>query len=492
MSRFLRPLAFALAGLIALGLGAVGYDTLKSDDGSYRVTAYFEKAIGLFENSDVTIMGVAVGKVKEVHPEGTKVRVEMEINDDYKVPADGFAQIVPISVISDRYIEMAPVYDGGSYLKDGAVLDVEDTQIPAELDDVFKQLKKLLDAIEPGKEGEPGALGSLIVELNETLDDRERDLKGTIVYGADLLGTLADSKDNLSRLLINLDDLFGKLSTRASSIGTLNTNMATVFTTLAESRDDLEGTLTNLSRMTEQVGDLVRDHGETLGDDLRIATRITSSVLRHRASVEESLVWLPVVGEKLTNAYHGGEFKTTDVRDNAASARCDEFEDLPGPIKEALAEIFDALCGTERPQGRQATSAEAPQLPRIDVDEIDCEKSVRKIKRELKRIEELGLPDEVTAELLEPLQKTIGKLARRCEELKELLTDDKKSALEKLLEDIGQLPELDDDLTDPIDDLTGNLSAAGEGTAPTQDSPGVLERVGGWFSSLLSFVGGES
>ena len=54
-----------------------------------------------------------------------------------------------------------------------------------------KQLKKLLDAIEPGKEGEPGALGDLIVQLNRTLRNRERDLQGTLITGAELTGTLS-------------------------------------------------------------------------------------------------------------------------------------------------------------------------------------------------------------------------------------------------------------------------------------------------------------
>jgi len=108
MSRFIRPLSLAVAALVVVGLAGLGYNAAFRGDDTYSVTAYFEKAIGLFPNSDVTILGVAVGKVRRVDPQGTTVRVDMEINSDHKVPADGFAQIVPISVISDRYVQLEP------------------------------------------------------------------------------------------------------------------------------------------------------------------------------------------------------------------------------------------------------------------------------------------------------------------------------------------------------------------------------------------------
>jgi phospholipid/cholesterol/gamma-HCH transport system substrate-binding protein len=184
MTRFLKPLSIVVAALLVVGGGSLLLSRDKEE--TYTITAYFTKAIGLFENSDVDIIGVPVGKVTNITPMGEKVRVVMELPTKYKVPDDAFAQIVPISIIADRYVQLHPPYTGGGYLEDGAVLDVDRTQIPAELDDVFKQLKKLLEAIEPGKEGEPGALGDLIVQLNETLKGNEQDLKGTIINAAAL------------------------------------------------------------------------------------------------------------------------------------------------------------------------------------------------------------------------------------------------------------------------------------------------------------------
>ncbi|MGH2757704.1 MAG: MCE family protein, partial [Actinomycetota bacterium] len=347
MTRYIRPLGILVVVLLVAGGAGLA---LSSGGDTYQVTGYFEKAIGLFPNSDVNILGVPVGKVTSVEPVGSRVKVEMSISSEYKVPADAFAQIVPISVIADRFVQLHPPYESGPTLQDGAVLDVDRTQIPAELDDVFNQLKKLLDAIEPGEEGEPGALGSLIVALNDALADREKDLKGTIVNTSALTGALADAQTDLSGLLINLFDLFQMLDTRAGAIVSLKRNFAVVMGALAESRDDLEGTLTNLADMTSEVGRVVKTHRGRLGDDLRLASNVLSKLLENRSSVEESLSWLPVVGIGVTNAYHGGENKDVDVRDNQNRLECSVLKDLPnGPVKDALRELCRAQTGEPPP-----------------------------------------------------------------------------------------------------------------------------------------------
>ena len=102
-NKMIRPLAY-LTALVMIAASVMLFWPEDKKDDTYQVTAYFEKAIGLFPNSDVNILGVPVGKVQEVEPEGKRVKVTMEVSKEYKVPADAQAQIVPISVISDRFV----------------------------------------------------------------------------------------------------------------------------------------------------------------------------------------------------------------------------------------------------------------------------------------------------------------------------------------------------------------------------------------------------
>lgn len=510
MSRLVKLLTSLVMTLCILGVGAVLYFQIRGDDEKYEATAYFEKAIGLFENSDVTILGVAVGKISEIEPVGDKVRVLMTIDADYKIPADTHAEIVPISVISDRYVEF-DVYQGGPVLQDGATLQVADTEIPAELDDVFLQLKKLLDALKPDGEGKLGSLGELIVALDEALEGREQDLKGTLVNGAKLTQTLARARGDISGLLVNLDELFKKLAPRAGSIATLNKNFATVMRFLVESRTDIEGTLEGLGDITLELGDLVKDNGAKLASLLQRAARITPIVLKNQKSVEQSLDWLSVVGEGLANAYHGGEFKSTDVRSNRTTAGiCEDLDDLPidpddfpPPLDDIIRDILNQLeaelcpnpSSAPQPQAGPSVPPETvtpPTPPDVIPDlKIDCDKGVRRVKRQIKRIENIGIPSDVKEGVLGPLEDNLKELAKKCRELGDALED--PDALDKLLDDLP--PELQDLLQpppggtnpdEPVDDLTGSASGAAPAAPSTEadDSEG-----DSWVDGLMSFLG---
>ena len=480
MTRFVRPLS-ALVALLLVG-GGIGLVLRPGNEGTYRMTAYFEKAIGLFPNSDVTILGVPVGKVTSVDPQGTRVEVKMVIEDRYKVPDDAFAQIVPISVISDRFVQLHPPYEDGPSLADGAVLDLDQTQIPAELDDVFRQLKKLLEAIEPGEEGEPGALGTLIVELNEALRDRERDLKGTVVNTAALTGALSDAQNDLSLTLINLDDFFATLATRASSISSLNRNLATVMSTLSESRGDIEATLANLADMTGEVGRIVERHRGRLGNDLELATNVLATLLENRASVEEGLQWLPVVAIGLSNAHHGGEYQDTDVRDSQNDLSCTPLDDLPdSPVKDALREICEDATGAPPPEPRSTADRESPP-------DLNCKRGVRKVRRQLTRLRSVDLPDAVLEDAVEPLERKVRRLARQCKKFGDALVGEdgvlgEDGLVDRLMDALGDVPALDDS--------SHSLpSAAAAGAAPVaSDRPSTWDSFTAWLGGLTNFVG---
>ena len=75
------------------------------------VTAFFPRAVSVYEGSEVRILGIPVGQVREVVPEGTKVKVVMAYDSDVKVPADADAVIVSPSVVGDRYIQLSPAFE---------------------------------------------------------------------------------------------------------------------------------------------------------------------------------------------------------------------------------------------------------------------------------------------------------------------------------------------------------------------------------------------
>ena len=90
--------AVALAAALVLVV-ALGWTVLRPA-GQYRVTAWFDQTVGLYAGSDVRILGIEVGDITGVTPEGDRVRVEMLIDEDYDIPADASAIVLAPSVSS--------------------------------------------------------------------------------------------------------------------------------------------------------------------------------------------------------------------------------------------------------------------------------------------------------------------------------------------------------------------------------------------------------
>ena len=85
--RMRRLMASVTPSMVAASmLGGCG--VLGGGGGGYHITAEFERAVGLYEQSTVKVMGADAGMVDAVEVDGDLVRVEMTINDDVPLPAD--------------------------------------------------------------------------------------------------------------------------------------------------------------------------------------------------------------------------------------------------------------------------------------------------------------------------------------------------------------------------------------------------------------------
>ena len=75
------------------------------------------------------ILGVPVGEVTAVVPEGDTVRVDMTYDAEYDLPADAQAVIITPTLTADRFVQLTPTYESGPKLEDGATIEVQDTPV---------------------------------------------------------------------------------------------------------------------------------------------------------------------------------------------------------------------------------------------------------------------------------------------------------------------------------------------------------------------------
>ena len=288
---------------VVISLVAASAIFLRGGEDTYRLTAYFPRAIGVFEKSTVRVLGVEVGRVAAVVPEGDRVRVAMDVKEGTKVPVNASAIIVPISLISDRYVQFSPVWRGGPSLRPGAEIPLERGVAPAELDDLLGTLKRFLEALEPGTPTAPGALGRFIQNADKALAGRGPQLGETIDTVSTLLDVLGRNVSSVDAVIVNLDRLFGELALHDDALRTTNRGLGAVMTSLANEESALEAGTGNLANLVNELGSLVRAHKSELDTDLSILADVSEVLHRQRDKLLTNIIWLPVLSKGARGAF---------------------------------------------------------------------------------------------------------------------------------------------------------------------------------------------
>ena len=78
------------------------------------------------------------------------------------------------SVVSDRYIQLAPVYTGGPAMSDNATIPRDRTATPVELDQLYTSLNKLATSLGPNGANSKGALSNLLNTAAANLERQRR------------------------------------------------------------------------------------------------------------------------------------------------------------------------------------------------------------------------------------------------------------------------------------------------------------------------------
>jgi len=311
-----RPaLLRGIAGGLALVVVAALVVLLWPGGGRRTVRAEFVRAVGLYQGSDVRILGVKVGEVTDVSPHGDRVEVEMTYDDQYKVPADAKAVVVAPSVVSDRYVQLTPVYEGGPALADRARIGLERTAVPVELDRIFSSLDDLNVALGPEGANEDGALSRLLAVGADNLDGEGRNINRTVRDFSTAISTLSDGRDDLFGTVANLQVFTTALARSDDQVKGFNTDLASVADQLAAEREELALSLKNLAVALSEVAAFVKDNRATLSRDIEGLADITGTLAKQKDALAEVLEAGPVALSNLQLAFNPSS-GTLDTRNN--------------------------------------------------------------------------------------------------------------------------------------------------------------------------------
>jgi phospholipid/cholesterol/gamma-HCH transport system substrate-binding protein len=340
----LTGLVAVVAVLVASGL----YIVMQGP--SRLVTAYFASATGVFEDNSVRVLGVPVGDIVEIAPEGTRVRVEMRIDDpDLKLPAEAKAVVISPSLVTGRYVQLTPTWSGGPELADGAVIPIERTAVPLGVDDLARTADELADALGPSGLNSEGALSDALDVGADNLGGNGQALNDTIRNLGELSGTLADSREDLFGTVTELQKFVSMLAANDGEVREFNRRLEDVAGFLAAERGDLATAVRELSIALGEVADFVRDNRELVKSNVDRLTDVTAVVVEQRKALAEVLDVAPAALGNLALAYNGAS-GTLDTRANINELTLPlpvlvcELVRRTGPVPPELAAVCDQIA----------------------------------------------------------------------------------------------------------------------------------------------------
>lgn len=302
--------------LVVLALVATALIVLLTGEDTKRVVAHFPRAISIYEGSDVRVLGVPVGTVDKVEPDGTDVKVTMSYRADIKVPADASAAIVAPSIVGDRYVQLTPVYrKGDDVLADNTELSSDNTAVPIELDQIYSSIDTLSVALGPRGANKSGALSDLLAVTADNFDGQGANLNSTIQNFAKLTSTLDNNKEELFGSVTQLGKFIETLAQNDKTVRDFNQSLANVSGLLKDERQALATSLKNLSVAMTDVSSFVRDNREILGRNIKGLNRVSKVLVKQRAALDEVLRIGPLALNNLALTYNP-QAGTLDTRAN--------------------------------------------------------------------------------------------------------------------------------------------------------------------------------
>jgi virulence factor Mce-like protein len=292
-----------LVGAVVVILVAALFLAFNGGSGNRTVTAHFSQAVSIYQGSDVEVMGVRIGRVTAVVPEGDSVRVEMEYDGKYKLPTDVKAAIVTPTLVADRFVQLAPAYGGGPALRDGGDIPVSRTAVPVELDRIYSSIGDLTEALGPNGANKSGALGQLLSAGAAALKGNGRLGNEMLANLSKAVQTFGNGSSDLFRTVDNLAELTSTLQANDKAVGSFMTHLSTVSQQLAGERDDLRRALTAIADAVGTVRDFVHDNKHALTEDIRQLSTTIGVIEKQKKTLGTVLQLAPLGLNNLTEAF---------------------------------------------------------------------------------------------------------------------------------------------------------------------------------------------
>lgn len=253
--------------LIAAGVaGAFSINRFQGLRGVYTLSADIHDAAGLIAGNEVRVAGVKVGTVKRVKLAPDAARVDMEIQDDVRIPLESSLEVKLKTLLGQKFVDLQmprayleaatagsdPDEATEGYFEPGAIIPLDQTSVPFEIYEAANEGTDVLAEIDKK------ALRRLIEVLDETVGASKEELGRALDAVGDAGDVLARNSAPLQRLLRQSAELTGTLSESGSDIDGILARSADVLNVLAQRRATISSLLGATEDLSKNLGVLIR------------------------------------------------------------------------------------------------------------------------------------------------------------------------------------------------------------------------------------------
>ncbi|MHA3019369.1 MCE family protein [Mycobacterium sp. BMJ-28] len=260
-------------------IAAFSYDRLPFIKGTADYSAYFAEAGGIKSGSDVRVSGLSVGRVSDIHLEGTKVRVDFTVKDDIDLGDRTEAAIRTETVLGTKMLEVTPRGDGTL----SGTIPLERTTSPYDLPSALGDLTVAISGLDTTQ------LSASLTTLADTFKQTPADLKLALDGVAQFSDTLNARDAQLRTLLGNADKVTTVLAKRSDQIAGLVVNANALLAELVAQRGALDTFMTNLTAVAHQISGLVAENRTALKPALDKVNGVLSILDNRKQELQKTL-----------------------------------------------------------------------------------------------------------------------------------------------------------------------------------------------------------
>lgn len=320
--------------VVLLVLAAVWYFFLR--DNMKTIYAQFPVATGLYEDNEVRLLGVTIGKVIALEPDEQGVTVEMRVEKGVDLPENIGALITNRTLVADRYVELVlpPRDERVGQLQDGATILRDKTDVPIDYDMLLTSAQDLAAALNEGDR--LGGVRETIEKMGEAFDGIGPDANRAIEEFAGATRVLAGSSEEIDQLLEVFGNIARMINERDGQIREFTAALGVLAAEAGRQDVNLGTMISDVRTMFNEVDRLVSERSGDITGLVNSLDVLAATLASNPVEIAEIVDVFPLLGQNVERMTDNGKIR---IRLDISS----QLQQIPG-LAAQCAGAGAALC----------------------------------------------------------------------------------------------------------------------------------------------------